>query len=82
MQVGERGQITIPKALREKYGLLPHTEVEFVEVQGMLRLQRMTPKPELSLAAWVGALPAAPADASAPSEVENVDDFIDALRGR
>ena len=30
MKIGERGQLTIPKALREKYGLLPHTEVELV----------------------------------------------------
>lgn len=31
MTVGERGQITIPKKLRDKYGLLPGIEVEFVD---------------------------------------------------
>lgn len=31
MIVGERGQITIPKKLRDKYGLLPGIEVEFVD---------------------------------------------------
>ncbi len=29
MKIGERGQITIPKRLREKYGLLPNMECEF-----------------------------------------------------
>ena len=30
MKIGERGQVTIPKKIREKYGLMPHIEVEFV----------------------------------------------------
>ena len=33
MKVGERGQVTIPQALREQFGFLPETEVEFT-VQG------------------------------------------------
>lgn len=28
MKVNARGQVTIPKAIRERAGLLPHTEVE------------------------------------------------------
>ena len=31
MKIGERGQITIPKKIREKYGLTPNMEVSFVE---------------------------------------------------
>lgn len=31
MHVGERGQVTIPKKLRDKYGLAPGVEVEFVD---------------------------------------------------
>jgi AbrB family looped-hinge helix DNA binding protein len=31
MIVGERGQVTIPKKLREKYGLAPGVEIEFVD---------------------------------------------------
>jgi AbrB family looped-hinge helix DNA binding protein len=30
MKIGERGQVTIPKKIREKYGLMPYIEVEFV----------------------------------------------------
>lgn len=30
MRITSKGQVTIPKAIREQAGLLPHTEVEFV----------------------------------------------------
>ena len=29
MRITSKGQVTIPAAIREKAGLLPHTEVEF-----------------------------------------------------
>jgi antitoxin PrlF len=35
-----KGQITIPKALRDRLGLLPGDEVEFVEVEGGLHVQK------------------------------------------
>jgi len=38
MRISERGQVTIPQALREKYGLLANTEVEFVADSKGLRL--------------------------------------------
>lgn len=41
-QVTEKGQVTIPVELRRKFGLLPHTEVEFVEEDGRVFLR---PKP-------------------------------------
>ena len=31
MRVTSKGQITIPQAIRDKYGFLPETEVAFVE---------------------------------------------------
>jgi AbrB family looped-hinge helix DNA binding protein len=37
MKIGERGQITIPKELREKYGLFPSIEIEFVPEAGGVR---------------------------------------------
>ncbi len=37
MKIGERGQITIPKVLREQYGLFPNLEVEIIpENSGLL----------------------------------------------
>lgn len=30
MRITSRGQVTIPQEIRERAGLLPHTEVEFV----------------------------------------------------
>ena len=45
MRVTSKGQVTIPAHLREKAGLLPHTEVEFAEDRnGGVRLFRATKK--------------------------------------
>ncbi len=35
-----KGQITIPKALRERLGLHPGDAMEFIEVEGGLRVQK------------------------------------------
>ena len=34
MRITSKGQVTIPQHIREKMGLLPHTEVEFVVERG------------------------------------------------
>jgi bifunctional DNA-binding transcriptional regulator/antitoxin component of YhaV-PrlF toxin-antitoxin module len=38
MRISERGQVTIPQEFRERYGLLPHTDVQFVPDETGLRL--------------------------------------------
>lgn len=38
--VGERGQVTIPKSLRDRMGIRPGMEVEFKEEPGRLVLQK------------------------------------------
>ena len=38
MRITSKGQVTIPQAIRERYGLLPDTEVEFVESDGKVSL--------------------------------------------
>ncbi len=38
MRISERGQVTIPKKIREQFGLGPNTEVEFVVREGRLEL--------------------------------------------
>ncbi len=36
MKVTEKGQVTLPKKLRDKYGITPATEIEFIERDGMI----------------------------------------------
>lgn len=38
MRVTSKGQVTIPKRVREKLGIVPYTEVEFVEESGRVYL--------------------------------------------
>ena len=38
MRITSKGQVTIPKKIREKAGLLPNTEVEFKIVKGRVIL--------------------------------------------
>jgi AbrB family looped-hinge helix DNA binding protein len=40
MRITAKGQVTIPQALRERFGLLPDTEVEFVVDGKGVRLVR------------------------------------------
>jgi bifunctional DNA-binding transcriptional regulator/antitoxin component of YhaV-PrlF toxin-antitoxin module len=39
MRVTQKGQVTIPEEIRQKYGFLPYTSVEFVEKNGKVYLQ-------------------------------------------
>lgn len=74
MLIGDRGQITIPKRLRDKHGLHPKAEVELVEQKGQLILRLKTrSKQESSLDGWVGFL---------GGEPEDVDTLLEDLRGR
>lgn len=40
MHVGERGQVTIPKKLRDKYGLIAGVEVEFVDTDDGVKISK------------------------------------------
>jgi antitoxin PrlF len=45
MRITTKGQVTIPKAIREQYGLLPETEVEFVvAADGVLIVKASNPR--------------------------------------
>jgi AbrB family looped-hinge helix DNA binding protein len=44
VRITSKGQVTIPQRLRERYGLMPETEVEFVEVGGDVVLRRAAPQ--------------------------------------
>lgn len=40
--VTSKGQVTIPKELREKYGIAPGAEVDFVAAEDGIRLRKVT----------------------------------------
>ena len=76
MKMGERGQVTIPKAIRKKFRLHPATELEFEVVRGVIVLRKSTPG--LSLRKWAGA----GARGWKQLGFKSVDEFIEAVRGR
>ena len=76
MKIGERGQVTIPKKIREKFGLRPETEVEFSIVNGSILLKKM-PK-RSSIRKWKGRCKAGFKELGNSS----VDKFINEVRGR
>jgi len=47
-KVGDRGQVTIPKELRERRGIEGGDEVEFVEVDGEIIIKPPTDKERLA----------------------------------
>ena len=76
MKMGERGQVTIPKELRDQFGLGRDTEVEFSVIDGSIVL-RKTPK-KLNLAKWKGRC----RSSFAKLGYSSVDKFIEDVRGR
>ncbi len=40
MKITTKGQVTIPQEIRERLGLLPHTEVDFEVRDGMVILKK------------------------------------------
>jgi AbrB family looped-hinge helix DNA binding protein len=67
-----KGQVTIPKAVREKMDLRPGDELEFFEEDGYFKVRRVLPKGWLD--PWVGYL----------KELRgvDVDELIEEMRGR
>jgi len=44
MRITQKGQVTIPEELRQKYGFLPYTEITFVEERGRVYLKALVAK--------------------------------------
>jgi antitoxin PrlF len=45
MRITSKGQVTIPKSIREQMGLIPGTEVEFVVKRGTVVVRRSAGRP-------------------------------------
>jgi len=76
MKIGERGQVTIPKDLREKFGLKPETEVEFQVVNNSILLRKKPRK--LALGRWKGRCKKSFEELG----YAGVDEFLEDVRGR
>ena len=76
MTVGDRGQVTIPKALRDRFGLAPRARVEFHVVDGELVLRKAGGRADF--AKWRGRLK----DRAKQLGFASGDDFVSAARGR
>lgn len=73
MKVGERGQVTIPKRLRERYGLQKNTEVDAIPKDGGIFIQKRTR----------GVHPVGEARGILKLRYANsVDEYIEEIRGR
>ncbi len=40
MRITEKGQVTIPKPIRERYGLYPGTEIRFIEREHRVMVEK------------------------------------------
>ena len=43
MRITQKGQVTIPVDIRERFGLLPYTEVDFVTDGNVVQIVRIAP---------------------------------------
>ncbi len=76
MKIGERGQVTIPKDIRDRFGLGPDTDVEFRIVNGSIVMKKAPKK--LNLRKWKGRC----RESFSQLGYSSVDKFIDDVRGR
>jgi AbrB family looped-hinge helix DNA binding protein len=76
MKVGERGQVTIPKEIRRRFGIGPDAEVEFQVVNGSITLKK-APRAS-ALRRWKGKC----GSNFSALGYSSVDKFMDDVRGR
>lgn len=60
-KMGPKGQVVVPKEMRERHGLRPGDEVVFDDADGEIRLRRAKTKAEI-LDELVGSLPPSDVD--------------------
>jgi AbrB family looped-hinge helix DNA binding protein len=72
MRITRKGQITVPKRLRERFGITPEVDLEFLEERGRLVLVKAAP--EAAVRAIRGSVKRLPFG-------KDVDDYLRATRG-
>ena len=76
VKVRKRGQVTIPKGIRDRFGMGPDTEVEFSVERGQIILRKRAA--ELPLRGWKGFCGPAFKEAG----YRSVDEYVDEVRGK
>jgi len=76
MKIGERGQVTIPKKMRDRFGLKPSTEIEFAVESDKLVLKKVG-KP-INIRKWIGK----GNGSLRKMGYKNADEFLRDIRGR
>lgn len=77
MRISERGQITIPKKLRDRFGLTQGAELEIAPVEDGLLIRMRKEQPEHPFQGVVGILP----PAGIVDELGGVEAYIREIRG-
>lgn len=72
MTITSKGQVTIPKAVRDELGLRKGDKVTFVKKDGEFRLKKVVD--ESPFDKWVGSL--------SHLEYDRTDELIEEMRGR
>ena len=75
-RMAERGQVTVPKALRDRFALGPRTEVEFASDGNVIVLRKKARG--LNLEKWKGKAK----KSFAKLGYRSVDSYIENVRGR
>lgn len=73
--VSEKGQITIPKPLRDRFGIDRGTVLKFEESDGSIVMRKVLPESPVDRV--LGVL----ADSWVADEFATTDEFIEAIRG-
>lgn len=71
--ISEKGQITIPKALRDRLGLVPGSEIDFREENGRLIAEKRAKASPYRK--WMGK-------GKLPAGCKSVDDYLESIRDR
>jgi len=56
MRVTTKGQVTSPQNIRDKLGITPATEVDFIEEKGRIFLVKQSPLPDFHIGAQAAVL--------------------------
>lgn len=78
MRISERGQITIPKRLRDRFGMRHNVEVEVIPAEGglLIRKRSAADHPVERVYAILERV------GNAADVAGSTDDYLEALRGR